>query len=111
MEERNNNEILEAIGALATHVDRRFDDVKKDMDKRFEIVDKRFEGMELQIGTLRSNVIDHVTRRVEYAKDEVVKTVKTDRERHKLFHERILNIFERNKLARPEEIEMLKDLS
>ena len=96
MSENNNNEILEAIQTLSTHVDEQIDDVKKDLGG--------------QIGKLRSDLIDHVTRTVSTAKGDLMQSIKTDRERHKLFHEKLLSIFERSKIAKPEEVAVLREL-
>jgi len=63
-----------------------------------------------QIGKLRSDLIDHVTKTVNNAKGDIVQSIKTDRERHKLFHEKVLNIFERSKIAEPEEVAVLREL-
>lgn len=96
-------DVAEAVQSLATHMDKRFDAV----DKQFEIAEK---SVDKKIGKLRSDFIDHVTRQVGDAKDEIKKTIKTDREKHKLFDLKVLNIFERNKLANSEEIAVLKEL-
>jgi len=124
----NNNEILEAIQMLSTHVDEQVHSVKTELkteigdvrkeigDVRKEIGDVRKEigevrkDMTSQIGKLRSDLIDHVERTVNNAKGDIVQLLKTDRERHKLFHEKLLSIFEYNKLAKPEEIAMLREL-
>ena len=96
-------DMAEAVQDLATHMDKRFDAV----DKRFDAMDK---SIDKKIGKLRSQVIDHVSRQVGDAKDELKKTIKTDREKRKLFDLKILSIFERSKLADPEEIAALKEL-
>ena len=110
----NNNEILEAIQMLSTHVDEQVHSVKTELkteigDVRKEIGEVR-KDMTSQIGKLRSDLIDHVERTVNNAKGDIVQLLKTDRERHKLFHEKLLSIFEYNKLAKPEEIAMLREL-
>lgn len=117
-------DVSEAVQDLATQMDKRFDAVDKRfdaVDKRFEAVDKRFEmadksvdnkinNLDKKIGKLRSDLIDHVTRQVGDAKDELKKVIKTDREKHKLFDLKVLNIFERNKLIDAEEVSVLKEL-
>lgn len=95
----NNNEVLEAVQTLAQH-----------MDERFDAVDRKFDTVDQQIGKLRSDLIDYVGRTVENAKGEIIHTIKIDRERQKLLDTKILFILERNKLARPEEIEAMKTL-
>ncbi len=99
----NNHEVLEAVQVLATH-----------MDKRFDAVDKRFDKVEKSVGKLRSDMIDHVQRQVSNAQTATVKIltkeIRTEKERHKLFDLKVLNIFERTKLANPEEIATLKEL-
>lgn len=110
MADNNHSEVLEAIQTLATHVDKQIDNVRNEIGEvRGEIGDVR-KDLGGQIGKLRSELIDHVTRTVNNARGDIIQSIKTDRERHKLFHEKILNIFVRSKLAEPEEVEVLREL-
>lgn len=102
----NNNEVLEAVQTLAQHMDERFDAV----DRKFDAVDRKFDVVDQTIGKLRSDMIDYVGRTVENAKGEIIRAIKTDRERQKLLDTKILFILGRNKLARPEEIEAMQEL-
>mgnify|MGYP001566690317 CR=1 FL=1 len=99
-------DVAEAVQTLATHVDKRFDAV----DERFNKVDERVNKVDGQIGKLRSEMIDHVTRTVNNAKGDLVKEIRTERERAKLFDTRVLTILERNHLVQPEEVLVLREL-
>ena len=103
----SNSEILEAIQTLSTHVDGQIAEVRKDLGGQIAEVRKDLGG---QIGKLRSDLIDHVERTVNNAKGDIIQSIKTDRERHKLFHEKVLSIFERSKIAEPEEVAVLREL-
>jgi len=98
-----NNDVLEAVQELATH-----------MDKQFEATNKKIIQVEKSVGKLRSDMITHVQRQVSKAQSETVriltKEIRTAKERSKLFDLKILSIFERTKLANPEEIAALKEL-
>ena len=72
-------------------------------------------------GTLRSDLIDYVSRTVSIEiaslrcellkfKDEIVSAFSAYRERDRLFKQQMLVILERNKLARPEEVQVLYEL-
>lgn len=95
------------------------------MDERFGEVKKEISGVKKDMGKLRSDLIDHVartvnnakgdmvahtTRTVNEAKTEIIKVMKTDRERQKLFNTKILTMLERSKIAKPEEAEALREL-
>lgn len=103
----NNHEVLEAIQELATQVDKRFDVVHKEMGElRGEVGELRGD-----MGKLRSDMIDYVGRTVESAKGEIIDTIKTDRERQKMFNVKILAMLERGKIAKPEEAAALRQLT
>lgn len=108
----NDSEVLEAIQLLGTHLDKSIDDSQKKTTQ--------------QIGKLRSDLIDHVSRQIsnsqtemtksfdkklESTKKEIISEIKTDKERNKLFTEKLLIILERNKLVAPEELRVLKELT
>lgn len=110
-------DVTDAVQALATHVDKQIERVRKDLGGRIDKVDGRLDKMdgrldkvEGQIGKLRSDLIDHVERTANNAKGDIIKTIKSDREKHTLFHLKVLNIFERNNLVQPEEVDALKEL-
>lgn len=78
-----------------------------------------------QFSEFKSKVSDFVDKRVlraqeqitgalgkqlQEAKQEIIKEVKTDRERHKLFNLKVLHIFERSKIAQPEEVAAMREL-
>ena len=121
MTENNNNDILEAIQTLSTHMDEQIGDVRREIGGvredlggqigklRSDLDDTR-KDLGGQIGKPRSDLIDHVTRTVSTAQGDIMQSIKTDRERHKLFHEKLLSIFERSKIAKPEEVAVLREL-
>lgn len=99
MKNDNNTEVLEAVHELATHMDERFNEVKNDITQ-----------IRSDMGKLRTDMIDHVDRTVTKAKGEIIQTIRTDRERQKLFNVKILTMLERGKIAKPEEAEALRQL-
>lgn len=60
MATNGNNEVLEAISTLSSHVDTEIKGVR-------DHVDVQVKGVKEEIGKLRSNLIDHVTRTVNNA--------------------------------------------
>ena len=112
MAKNDNSEVMETIQALGTHLDKSIADSQKKTTQ--------------QIGKLRSDLISHVSRQIsnseagmtksfdkklESTKKEIISEIKTDKARGKLFTEKLLIILERNKLAAPEELRVLKELT
>ena len=62
------------------------------------------------IGKLRSDLIDYVSRQIGGAKAEIIKEIRAERDRERIFRTTILGILERNQLARPDEIQLLRDI-
>ena len=59
-EKITNEDILAAINAFSTEIEKRFDGNDKrfeGIDKRFEGIDKRFEGIEREIGTIKAMMV------------------------------------------------------
>ncbi len=104
------DDVAEAIQTLATHMDKRFEAVDKRFEKADKSADKKIGILDQKIGKLRSDLIDHVSKTVGSAKGDIIKIIRSDREKHTLFHLKILNIFERNNLVQPEEVEALREL-
>lgn len=64
-----------------------------------------------QIGKLRSDLIDFVSRNNEEVKMEIIREIRARKERHRVFYATIVEILERNHLATSAEVELLKGIA
>jgi len=72
--------------------------------------ERMIQHMDHTIGKLRSDLIDYVSRQIGDAKAEIIKEIRAARERDRIFRTTVLGILERNQLARPDEINLLRDI-
>lgn len=63
-----------------------------------------------RIGKLQSDTIDFVTRQINDAKGEIIRAVREERERDRVFKRTVVEILERHHLASAEEVDILRGL-
>lgn len=68
------------------------------------------QEFKLEIGKLRSDLVDFVSRQISDARAEIIKEIRAERERNRVFQTTVMEILERHKLARPDEIQLLRGL-
>ncbi|MDO8505129.1 MAG: hypothetical protein Q7S48_00920 [bacterium] len=95
--------VLRAQDEITKTVNKRGDERIGKVEERIIKVDGRIGKVETQLSLLGEVI--------KKSKEEIVKEVRTDKERTKLFTEKLLIILERNKLAAPEELRVLKELT
>ncbi len=93
--------IAKSVGDLALITKRGFEQV----DKRFEKIEKRLTGAEAVMVTK-----DYLDDKLADLKGDIITIIKGDRERDQIFKTKILEIIQRNKLARRNEIKLLAGL-
>ena len=76
-----------------------------DVDKKFEMVDKRLTRIESIMVTK-----DYLDDKLADLKGDVIAVIKGDRERDRVFKTRLLMIIRRNKLAKASELKLLSEL-
>ena len=86
------------------------EDLEKKFNERIDSVESGLIGVNNRIGKLQSDAIDFITRQINDAKGEIIRAIREERERDKLFKRTIVEILQRHNLADAGELDFLRGL-
>lgn len=101
MKEKKNNQNPITISDLAEFTEEVLLPAVKDIVK---------DEIKIEIGEHRHEMKDYIDSKLAETKGDIISYIKGDKERDKNWKVKVINILKRQKLAKPEEIQILSDL-